>query len=264
MAFEELKRRQSVVWGSAPFERVADEIAEIHDALVAELAPHAGETWLDVGTGTGGVAVRAARAGADVTGSDLAPALIETAKRLAAEEGLDIEYEVGDAEQLPYADGSFDIVSSSFGAIFAPDHGAVARELARVTRSGGRVGLTAWDPEGGIGDFFRLMARFQPPPPEGAGNPLDWGREEHARELLEGAFELRFVRGSLAQTGESGEDVWQLFVTSFGPTKTLHDSLDDARRKEMHEAFVGFYESHKTNGRVEAPREYLLILGARR
>jgi 2-polyprenyl-3-methyl-5-hydroxy-6-metoxy-1,4-benzoquinol methylase len=119
MAFEELKQRQSVVWGSAPFERVAVEIAEIHGALVAELAPQAGETWLDVGTGTGAVAVRAARAGADVTGSDLAPVLIETAKRLAAEEGLDIEYEVGDAEQLPYGDGSFDIVSSSFGAILA-------------------------------------------------------------------------------------------------------------------------------------------------
>jgi SAM-dependent methyltransferase len=264
MAFEELKQRQSVVWGSAPVERVAVEIAEIHGALVAELAPQAGETWLDVGTGTGGVAVRAARAGADVTGSDLAPVLIETAKRLAAEEGLDIEYEVGDAEQLPYGDGSFDIVSSSFGAIFAPDHGAVARELARVTRAGGRISLTAWEPEGGIGDFFRLMARFQPPPPEGAGNPLDWGRKEHASDLLEGDFELRFVRGSLPQTGESGEEVWQLFVTSFGPVKTLYESLDEERREELHKAYVDYYESHRTNGRVEVPREYLMILGTRR
>lgn len=263
MAFEELKKRQSVVWGAAPFEKVADEIAEIHDALVAALAPQAGETWLDVGTGTGGVAVRAARAGADVTGSDLAPALIETAKRLASEEGLDIDYDVGDAERLPYADGSFDIVSSSFGAIFAPDHSAVAREFARITRDGGRIGLTAWDPEGGIGDFFRLLAGFQPPPVQGAGNPLDWGREEHARDLLEGDFELRFVRCSLPQTGESGEDVWQLFVTSFGPVKMLHESLDEQRREELHEAFVEFYESHKTNGRVAAPREYLMILGTR-
>jgi hypothetical protein len=217
-----------------------------------------------VGTGTGGVAVRAARAGADVMGSDLAPALIETAKRLASEEGLEIEYDVGDAEQLPYADGSFDIVSSSFGAIFAPNHGAVSRELARVTHAGGRIGLTAWDPAGGFGDFFRLLAPFQPPPPEGIGNPLDWGREEHARELLEADFELRFRRGSLPQTGDSGEDVWQLFLTSFGPTKMLHDSLEPERREELHQVFVGFYESHKTNGRVEAPREYLMILGTRR
>jgi SAM-dependent methyltransferase len=264
MAFEELKQRQSVVWGSAPFERVAGQIAGIHDQLVAELAPRAGETWLDVGTGTGGVAVRAARAGATVTGSDLAPVLIETAKRLADEEGLQIRYEVGDAEQLPYEDGSYDIVSSSFGAMFAPDHGAVARELARVTRSGGRIGLTTWDPEGGIGDFFRLMARFQPPPPEGAGNPLDWGREEHVRDLLAGDFELRFVRDSDPQTGNSGEELWQLFVTSFGPVKTLHESLDEERREELHNAYVDFYEAHKTNGRIEAPRDYLIILGSRR
>jgi SAM-dependent methyltransferase len=264
MAFEELKQRQSVVWGSAPFERIADEIAGIHDHLVAELAPQAGEEWLDVGTGTGGVAVRAARAGANVTGSDLAPALIETAKRLADAERLRVHFEVGDAEQLPYGDGSFDIVSSSFGAIFAPDHAAVARELARVTREGGRIGLTAWIPEGGIGDFFRIMARFQPPPPEGAGNPLDWGAEEHARELLEQDFELRFERGSAPQTGESAEQVWQLFVTSFGPVKTLHESLDTDRREELHDAFVDFYATQTVNGRVEAAREYLMILGTRR
>ena len=151
MAFERLKERQSVVWGSAPFENVAADIAEVHDHLVAELAPHEGEEWLDVGTGTGGVAVRAARAGAKVTGSDLAPVLIETAKRLAAEERLDVDYHVGDAEELPYGNASFDVVSSSFGAIFAPDHKAVARELARVCRPGGRLGLSAWNPDGGQG-----------------------------------------------------------------------------------------------------------------
>lgn len=264
MPFEELKQRQSVVWGSAPFEKVADEIANIHDHLVRELAPQPGEQWLDVGTGTGGVAVRAARSGALVTGSDLAPALIETAKRLAGEEGLEIRYEVGDAEELPYADAGFDVVSSSFGAIFAPDHPAVARELARVCRSGGRIGLTAWDPEGGIGDFFRLIGSFQPPLPEGAGNPLDWGRDEHVRELLEGDFELRFVRGTDPQIGDSAEELWRLFVTSFGPLKTLHDSLDEPRREELHRAYVDHYASHQRNGRIEAPREYVIILGTRR
>jgi SAM-dependent methyltransferase len=263
VAFEELKERQSVAWGSAPFEKVADQAARIHDHLVAELEPRPGERWLDIGTGTGGIAVRAARRGADVTGSDLAPGLIDTAKRLAAEEGLEIRFELGDAERLPYEDASFDVLSSSFGAIFAPDHAAVARELARVCRPGGRIGLTAWDPDGGIGDFFRLMGRFQPPPPEGAGNPLDWGREAHARELLAGTFELRFVRGSDPQVGASGEELWQLFVTSFGPLKTLYDSLDDDRREELHQAYVAFYEEHRQNDRIEAPRDYLIILGTR-
>ena len=163
MAFEALKQQQAAAWGSAPFENVAAELANVHDHLVRELDPQPGETWLDVGTGTGAVASRAARAGAAVTGSDLAPALIETAKRLAAEEGLEITYEVGDAEELPYGNADFDVVSSSFGAIFAPDHKAVARELARVTRPGGRLGLTAWDPTGGGADFFKIMGRFRPP-----------------------------------------------------------------------------------------------------
>jgi SAM-dependent methyltransferase len=264
MAFEELKQRQSVVWGSAPFEKVADEIANIHDHLVRELAPQPGEKWLDVGTGTGGVAVRAARSGANVTGSDLAPALIETAKRLSEEQDVQIRYEVGDSEQLPYGDESFDVVSSSFGAIFAPDHAAVAREFARVCRPGGRIGLTAWDPEGGVGDFFRLQGTFQPPPPPGAGNPLDWGREEHVRELLEEDFDLRFVHGMDPQIGESGEQLWQLFLSSFGPLKTLYGSLDETRREELHRAYVDYYALHTQNGRVEAPREYLIILGTRR
>jgi SAM-dependent methyltransferase len=264
MAFEELKQRLSVVWGSAPFENVAADIANIHRQLVDELAPAPGERWLDVGTGTGPVAILAARAGAEVTGSDLAPALIETAKRLAAEDGLDIQFDVGDAEALPYDDGTFDVVSSSFGAIFGPDHRAVARELARVCRPGGRIGLTAWEPQGGIGDFFRLMGRYQPPPPEGAGNPLDWGREEHARELLEDSFDLRFVHGDDPQVGESGEQVWQKFVESFGPLKSLYDSLDDAKREALHRDYVDFYAERTQGGRVAAPRAYMIILGERK
>jgi SAM-dependent methyltransferase len=264
MAFEQLKERQSVVWGSAPFENVAADIADIHDQLVAELAPREGEEWLDVGTGTGGVAVLAARAGAKVIGSDLAPALIETAKRLAAEDGLDIGYDVGDAEELPYGNESFDVVSSSFGAIFAPDHKAVAGELARVCRPGGRLGLSAWNPDGRVEAFFRMVADFQPRMPEGAGSPLEWGREQHVRHLLGADFDLRFVRGSSPQVGESGEEIWQLFRTSFGPIKTLYETLPEPRREELHRAYVDHLEEWRIDGGIRAPREYLLILGTRR
>jgi SAM-dependent methyltransferase len=263
-AFDALKERQSAAWGAAPFERVAEQAGAIHDHLVRELAPQPGERWLDVGTGTGVIAVRAARAGAAVTAIDLAPALVETARRLAEEEGLSIRFEVGDAERLEFGDGSFDVVSSSFAAIFAPDHGAVARELARVTRPGGRIGLTTWDPEGGIGDFFRIIARFQPPLPDGAGNPLDWGREAHVAALLGEAFELRYVHGEDPQRGSSPEEIWRLFLTSFGPLKVLHDSLGAERREELHDAFVDFYAAHMRDGRVEAPREYVIVLGTRR
>src|SRR5215218_4361506 len=122
------------MWGSAPWERVAVTMATIHDRLITSLGPGAGERWLDVATGTGAVAVRAARAGARVTALDLAPPLIETARRLAGQEGLAIDFDVGDAEALPYADASFDVVSSAHGVVFAPDQcGGRARAGARVS-----------------------------------------------------------------------------------------------------------------------------------
>ena len=141
--FTELKARQAAAWGSAPWERVAADATDIHDDLIARLGVTPGERWLDLATGTGAIALRAARRGAAVTAQDLAPRLIETARRLAAEEGLEVVYEVGDCEQLPYPDASFDVVSSAQGVVFAPDHRAVAGQLARVCR---RAGASASPP----------------------------------------------------------------------------------------------------------------------
>ncbi len=162
MAFEELTRRHSVMWGSAPFENIADIISDMHVALVESLAPGAGEHWLDLACGAGDVAFHAARAGARVTGSDLSPVLVEAAQRRAAEHGLDLTLEVADCQDLHYPDASFDVVSSSVGVIFAPDHAQVAAELARVCRPGGRVGLTAWRKESGVGAMFAAMTPFMP------------------------------------------------------------------------------------------------------
>ncbi len=264
MGFEELKARQSVIWGSGPFERIAETAADAHADLVERLRPSPGERWLDLACGTGAVAFRAARAGAETTGLDLAPALIETAKRLAAEEGLSVRLDVGDCENLPYDDASFDVVSSSFGVMFAPDHRAVVRELARVSRSGGRLGLACWRPDGGVGELFRVMAPFQPPSLPGVGNPFDWGREEHVSGLLGDAFELEFVERDSPMDAESGEEVWELFSTSYGPTKTLAHSLAPERREEFRRAFVAYFEQSRVNGGIESSRRYLVTLGTRR
>ncbi len=264
MAFEELKQRQGVMWGSGPFERVEDMIADVHDALVERVAVEGGEPALDVACGTGAISMRLARAGADVTGVDLAPALIETATRRAAEEGLSIRYDVGDCEQLPYEDASFDVVTSSFGAMFAPDHEAAGRELARVCRPGGRLGLATWRPGGGIGDLFRLTGSFGPPPPPGAGNPLEWGREEHVERLLGDAFELSFEGLDSTLVADSAQKVWELMSVNFGPLKSLLDTLDAEKRAELDRRGVELHGQGGRDGRVEFSRTYLLTSGRRR
>jgi SAM-dependent methyltransferase len=261
MGFEELKARQREIWGSAPWERVAETLADLHDDLVERLAPRQGERWLDLATGTGAVAHRAARAGARVTGIDLAPALIETAKRLAAEENLEIRFDVGDVEDLLYEEASFDVVSSAVGAIFAPDHKAVARELARVCRPGGRLGIVSWRPDP---EYEQIFKPFRVPRDPAAGDPEDWGREEYVTELLADSFELEFADGDLPIRGESGEAIWQLMVSSAGALKAMVESLNDERREELHRAYVGYYERYRVDGGISAPSGYLLILGKRR
>jgi hypothetical protein len=149
--------------------------------------------------------------------------------------------------------------------MFAPDHAAAAGELARVARQGGRLGLASWTPEGGIGQMFKFTSQFQPPPPEGAGMPLDWGRQEHVEELLGDSFDLRFENRNSPYVVDSAEEYWQFFLTNFGPMKTLAKSLDDARREEFHRGWVDFIETNfSANGRIEHDREYLLVLGTRR
>jgi SAM-dependent methyltransferase len=262
MAFEELKQRQSVMWGNGPYERVSDTLTDIHDLVIERMEPAAGDRWLDLACGTGAIAELAAAAGAQVTGVDLAPVLIETAKERAAEKGLDIEYVVGDVERLELADASFDKVSSTVGIMFAPDHEATARELARVTKPGGRIALANWTPAGGLGQMFKVMAPYQPAPPP--SSPFDWGDEPRVRELLGDSFELEIEEHVSTLTVPSGEDYWQLFSTSYGPTKTLAESLGD-RREDLHRDWVDFFEkNYRSNGEIAHTREYLLVLGTRR
>ncbi len=264
MAFEELKQRQSVMWGNGPYQRISESIANIHELVVARLDPHPGVRWLDLACGTGAVSERAARAGAEVLGVDLAPVLVATARERASAQRLKIDYQVGDCERLlGVDDASFDVVSSTCGIMFAPDHEATARELARVVRPGGRIGLATWRPEGGVGRMFRMMAAFQASLP--ASSPFDWGREERVRELLGDAFELEIEEHMSTFETADGEEYWRLFATSYGPTKTLAEALLDGRREEFHRAWVDFFEGEYRDGeRIVHRREYLLILGTRR
>ncbi len=264
MAFAELKARQSVMWGNGPYERITNTLRDIHDLVIERVDPKPGERLLDAATGTGAVAILAAGRGSDVVGQDIAPVLIDTARERAAETGATVQLEVGDAEDMSYADASFDVVTSTCGVMFAPDHGAVARELARVTKPGGRLALACWTPEGGLGQMFGMMRPFLPPPPEGVGSPFTWGKEDHVRELLGDAFELEFEEHDSILRTADGEEYWELFSTSYGPTKTAAEALDAERREEFHQTWVDFFEERREGDEVVHHREYLLTLGTRR
>jgi SAM-dependent methyltransferase len=264
MAFEELKSKQGVVWGSGPYERISDHLRTAHDHLLREVEPRPGERWLDVATGTGEVAVRAATAGAAVTGIDLAPALIERARNRAYGKGVKVTLEVGDAERLPYPDASFGVVSSSFGVMFCPDHRAAATELARVCPPGGRMALLAWHPSRGVAEFFKVMAAYMPPRPDGVGDPFAWGDRDHVTALLGDAFALRFEEGDCPQPGGSAEEIWELFTSSYGPTKALAESLDPERRAELRRSWLAYFEQFRNGDAIRQPRPYLLVTGLRK
>jgi SAM-dependent methyltransferase len=241
-------------------ERLATVLEPVHDELVARLAPQAGEKWLDVATGTGATALRAARASAEVSAIDGSAPMIEKAREDAEQAGLAIRFDVGNVEYLPYDDGEFDVVASNFGFVFAADHANVAGELARVARSGARLGFTAWKPNPKLSELYR---RYTEEPLEGR-EATEWGREDHVEDMLGEDFELEFSDGTLWIDAESGEDVWELFYTSAPPVMALLAKLDADRAASFHKGFADLYETYREGDRVHAPRRYLLTLGTRR
>jgi ubiquinone/menaquinone biosynthesis C-methylase UbiE len=261
-ALAELKADQARIWGSASWQQIAErQRFPVHDELIARLGPRRGERWLDLATGTGAVVLRAARAGARVTGQDLAPELIETACDLAAKEGLSVDFDVSDAERLDYPDAWFDVVSSAHGVVHAYDHRAVANELARVCRPGGRLGLTYWLPNP---ELQALMERVGYARPQVADLPGDWARRDYATALLGDAFELEFAEAVCPWTGDSGAAMWRLLIESDGPAREGVAGLSTTERAALERDWIDYFERHRTPEGVSAPRPYLLILGRRR
>ena len=248
------ERPAAELWDSAAdYERIAQRLAPVHDELVARLEPGPGVRWLDVGTGTGEVARRAAEAGAEVTGIDIASGMVDAARSKVPT----ATFEVGDAQALPYEDASFDVVSSSFGLIFAPDHEAVARELARVSRD--RVGITAWEPEP---DLIELYARFGVDSPERRAH-FEWGTRPRVQQLLAPAFELEIERRAWILEGVDGEEIWRLWSTSAPPFRALVEGLGD-RREEFHQAHVDYWERFRVGQKVRVARTYLIVVGKKK
>jgi SAM-dependent methyltransferase len=210
-----------------------------------------------VATGSGEVAIRAARAGASVTGIDFSEGMLARARRKA--EGLGVQWDLGDAQALPYADRAFDVVSSNFGVIFPPDAGAAGRELARVCRPGGRLGLTTWRPRPALSAIYARFRRDYSPGPFD-----DWGREDFIEHLLGRDFELTVEERTWYLEGASPEAVFETMAVSAPPTKAYLESVDASTRAQVREALIEYWTGFSADGAVREPRPYLLVLGRRR
>ena len=263
---EAMKEATRETWSRGDYAKLAQRIESAAREVVDGCAISAGQEVLDIAAGNGNAAVLAAREGAAVVASDLTPAMVELGRERTEGEGLDVEWTVADAEELPFEDERFDCVTSVFGAMFAPRPEVAARELFRVVRPGNTVGLANWTPDGFNGRFFELARRFAPPPPEDLPDPLDWGREEVVRERfadLAGSIlvEPRFVRWSFADADEAHR-----FFAEAGPSATLMDMLDDDERGRFRDEFALLLDSWNkaTDGSVEIDAEYLLVVARRR
>jgi SAM-dependent methyltransferase len=259
--------RTAAVWssGGEAYDVISRQIGIALEHCVARLDPKPGETILDLATGTGWTSRLVARRGANVIGVDIANELLAAASERARNEGLKIEYQIGDAEKLPFADQAFDGVISTFGVMFASRPQDAARELARVCGRGGRIALATWLPDSSVFKMFQVMRPFMPAPPSPAPpSPFEWGNTDRVRALLAGDFDLRFEQGVATYFEREGAAAWDAFVTGYGPTKALAKSLDDSRRVELEQAFIAFHDGYRTELGISVPREYLITLGQRK
>jgi SAM-dependent methyltransferase len=258
--------RPAAVWsaGGKDYDQISRGIADSIEHCVLRLNPRPGERILDLSTGTGWTSRVVARRGAAVTGVDIAGDLLEAARANAEAEGLPIDYQLGDAERLPFEDGAFDAVVSTCGVMFASRPESAAGELARVCRKGGRIALTTWLSDGNLSKMFGVMRRYMPPPPSPAPpSPFEWGRTERIRELLGSAFALRFESGVSYYREPSGAAAWDTFSTGYGPTRSLAASLDPERREALRADFTAFHDGFATELGICVPREYWLTIGVR-
>lgn len=219
-----LKDQHRATWADGNYAAVAEHIIDAPAEAIANGVPFRGRDALDVATGTGNLALAAARAGARVSALDLVPDLLEIAKERARAENLDIAWTVGDAEALPYEDAQFDIVTSVFGVQFAPRAEVVASELRRVCRPDGRIALVNWTADGLIGRLFSVMGRYMPAPPAFVTPPPRWGDEAFLRELFAGD-EVQITRGSNAFRFPDLETYMTFFEENYGPTKRAKERL---------------------------------------
>jgi SAM-dependent methyltransferase len=263
--FTALKQRQQQMWASGDFAMVATGIIMVGELLCESVDLRSGQKVLDVATGSGNTALAAARRWCDVTGIDFVPALLERARERAACERLPITFQEGDAENLPFADGSFDVVLSTFGAMFGPDQEKVASELLRVCRPKGKIGMANWTLDSFVGETQRLAARYLPPPPD-VKSPMLWGTEARLQELFgDSISSLQVTRRSFVFRFRS-EQHWLEFQQSYlGPVRQLFEALDPTQQEQLSRDAIEVVRRFNRSGdeTVVLPSDYLEVAAVR-
>ena len=264
--FAGIKAKQQATWSSGDFAVIGTTLQIVGESLAEAVDVRAGERVLDVAAGNGNATLAAARRFAQVTSTDYVPSLLEKGAARAAAEGLQVAFQVADAEDLPFGDGSFDVVLSTFGAMFTPDHTRPAREMLRVLRDGGRIGLANWTPEGFIGQLFKVIGAYLPPP-VGLKSPALWGTEPHIVGLFgPQAVDIRCVRKHFNFRYLSSAHWIQIFRDFYGPTHKAFAALDAAAQAALERDIVALLERLNVAGRSSliVPSEYLEVVVVKR
>ncbi len=260
--FSAIKQRQQATWASGDFARIGITLQIVGESLAEAIDLRAGERVLDVAAGNGNASLAAARRFAAVTSTDYVPQLLEKGAVRAHAEDLEIEFRVADAENLPFADASFDVVLSTFGVMFAPDQQRAASEMVRVLRPGGRIGLASWTPDGFIGDLFVTISAHVPPP-AGLRSPMLWGDEPHIVELF-GAYaaNIQCTRRNFMFRYHSPEHWIDVFRAWYGPTHKAFAALDGQGQARLHADLVKLLERYNRAGTnsLVVPGEYLGVV----
>jgi ubiquinone/menaquinone biosynthesis C-methylase UbiE len=265
-AVSQLKQRSAEAWGLGDYSLIAELILPVSRALVDACAISAGQEVLDVAAGNGNLTVLAAEEGASVVASDFAPAQVELGKARTAAEGLDVEWVIADAEELPFDDDRFDCAASVFGAQFAPQPERVSRELFRVVKPGGTVGMANWGRYGSQGELFECTAKYGPQLPEGVPNPRDWGEEDIVRERLGPyASSLQLERVTTHWEFESAEHALRTFG-SVGPGAAARAAMSEEDRQRLTSEALEVLQRHNKadDGRVVVDPEYLQVVARKR
>lgn len=260
--FEQIKAKQQATWSSGDYGRIAWLTVPVAETLAAAADLRPGAKVLDVATGTGHVALAAARRFCDVTGIDYVPELVATADRRARAEGLAVDFRVADAEHLPFPDDSFDYALSAIGVMFTADHERAAAELVRVVKPGGRIALASWTPTGFVGQLLKTVGRHAAPPP-GALPPTRWGVEHSVRELLgDGVAKVSTATATVTQRFPSPEYFADFFLTYYGPTYKAAERLPEQARPALRDDMIALAAASNrgTDGTVVSDWEYLIAV----